>query len=345
MADGFRALAPGGLSLSLLAVGLLLPVAMPDEPLADEQGEEGEEIAYNLDLEPVALDAVEPAQGARERVAAACGRSARELAGIVVFAGLVRSQAGEQEVRMVRVPFRLGETTFAALLALHEHGGFATAAIVDDVGTPVPEWQKLLGNLRHYELPKLDGARPRSHLREVRATAEGSQDPEARLTLALLDVLGHMNEQASVFNIPAEMQTLAPDEACAMMSEQYAAVLELADDLTPLLGESTAEFRRLARESSESASAMAEATRAGDQAAGEEAQTRVMANCNACHRMPLDDGRPLSEVFTEARSKRGIGDGYWQVGHDVRIHHADRPKLQRVVDALREAALLIDATR
>ena len=51
----------------------------------------------------------------------------------------------------------------------------------------------------------------------------------------------------------------------------------------------------------------------------------------------------IKRAFTAARHERGIGDGFYQVGHDLRISHNDRDEMQLAADALRLAALSIDA--
>ena len=86
----------------------------------------------------------------------------------------MESSGGELDARLVKVPFGLGKAEFGALLCLDDSGTFVAASIVDDFGEPQAEWRNLIDNLRHYEVPKLEGARPRSHLREVREAASGS---------------------------------------------------------------------------------------------------------------------------------------------------------------------------
>jgi hypothetical protein len=129
-----------------------------------------------------------------------------------------------------------------------------------------------------------------------------------------------------------------------MMSAEYAALAELTDALSPLLGEKATTFAELALDSSERALAAAEAVRNEDRQAGQRASGGMMDNCNRCHRMdlPEQDGK-VKDVFYDARADLGIGDGFYQLGHDVRIRHPDRELAQSVCDALRAGALLLDA--
>ena len=129
-----------------------------------------------------------------------------------------------------------------------------------------------------------------------------------------------------------------------MMSREYAKVAELGPALKPILSESADEFVRLALESSEAAAALAVAADEGDATSGRAAQNRVMQNCSTCHDLALPgfDG-PLKKATAEARSKRGVGNGFYQIGHDMRIRHADRGRAQQVADALRRGALLLDS--
>ena len=70
-----------------------------------------------------------------------------------------------------------------------------------------------------------------------------------------------------------------------------------------------------------------------------------MENCASCHNLALNefDGR-LKDVSTATRQRLGIGNGFYQIGHDMRIRHPDRKRAQLVADALRRGALLLDAS-
>lgn len=320
---------------------LLFLMAWAEEPTPDE---EAEAIAYTLELDPLEFQRVDPDAAFLARVAAATGARLDALRGLPVFVGNVDSEKGERRVRLVRVPLSKAGDAKAALLALGEDLDFLAAAVVDDFGAPIGDWENLLGSLRHYRIPQLESAQPRQHLERVRKLwQQGEETREARLGLALLELLGHMNQQASAFNIPEAMLASSPLEMAEMMTRQYEHVSSLIDDLAPLLGSERSEFERLADLSRSSAAAVAEALRNEDQARASKSSRQMMANCSACHRLPLSahGGRFLTDVFTAEREKRGIGDGFWQVGHDVRVHHPDRQKLQHVVDALRAGALLL----
>lgn len=131
-----------------------------------------------------------------------------------------------------------------------------------------------------------------------------------------------------------------------MMSVEYGKVAELAPALRPILAEAEDEFVRLALDSSSNAAALAEAFEKRDQSAGRVAQRQVMDNCKSCHQLAIPgfDGT-LSDAAAQARRRLGIGDGFYQIGHDLRIRHPDRARAQRVADALRVGALLVDASR
>ena len=68
----------------------------------------------------------------------------------------------------------------------------------------------------------------------------------------------------------------------------------------------------------------------------------LTGNCKKCHELTVAEGT-LQDAATASRTRLGIGDGYYQIGHDLRIRHPDRERAQRVADALRIGALLIDA--
>ena len=217
--------------------------------------------------------------------------------------------------------------------------------MVDGNGKVIGEWQHFMEDLKWYDVPRLEGARPPSQLAKLRAEAEGEDDVQAALLVGLLALLQHMNRQASVFNLPRESQTLTVGEGARMMSEEYRKVAELAPALAPILGDSSGEFVRIARDSSDAASALAKAFDARDQMSGRAAQQRVMGNCKSCHQLALSgfDGG-LNETASQERKRLGIGDGFYQIGHDMRIRHPDRDRAQLVADALRRGALLVDAS-
>ena len=205
----------------------------------------------------------------------------------------------------------------------------------------------LLVGLLIYTLTRAEpeGAQPRSHLARLRAEAEANgDDDDALLTAGLLRLLEHMNQQASIFNLPRQSQTLSFAEGARMMSREYGKVAELAPALKPILSESADEFVRLALDSSAAAAALAVAADEEDATSGRAAQGRVMQNCASCHDLALTglDG-PLKKATAEARSIRGVGNGFYQIGHDMRIRHPDRERAQLVADALRRGALLLDS--
>ena len=69
-----------------------------------------------------------------------------------------------------------------------------------------------------------------------------------------------------------------------------------------------------------------------------------MGRCRACHELPSPAGEDgLSAASSAKREELGIGDGFYRVGHDLRIRHPERKRMQLIADALRVGALLIDS--
>ena len=129
-----------------------------------------------------------------------------------------------------------------------------------------------------------------------------------------------------------------------MVSRSYSQLADLSDPLKPLLGKSADEFARIAMSSSEAAASMAEGVRAMDSDAINAGRRLVGRNCRSCHRLDLPDSNgTVKQVFAKTRRELGIGDGHYQVGHDLRITHHDRERMQVMADALRCAALLANA--
>jgi hypothetical protein len=263
----------------------------------------------------------------------------------LLAASLFAAADGGDALRIARVPVGGTEDGSFAVIVLTQAMDFVRAAVVDGAGKVVAEWSHFMEDLQWYDVPRLEGAQPRSHLARLRAEAEANGDDEdALLTAGLLRLLEHMNQQASIFNLPRQSQTLSFAEGARMMSREYGKVAELAPALKPILRESADEFVRLARDSSAAAAALAVAADEGNATSGRAAQGRVMQNCSTCHDLALTelDG-PLKKATAEARGKRGVGDGFYQIGHDMRIRHADRERAQLVADALRRGALLLDS--
>jgi len=306
---------------------------------------DGEFVARGLELKPLELAKAPPLP--KQSLAAlkrATGYSTRDLKGSAVFVGTVNQDGVEQETRLASVPFELDGQPHHALFALNGDGVFLRAAVVNDAGQPLDEWRHTLKNFAFYELPRLDGAQPRSELGDARRQwSRRGKDPEAQLGLALLDVLKHMNDQASVFNLPPEGRALGPAESSEMASQSFTQLADLAEPLAPLLGQAADEFVRLATESSTAAANMAAAARAEDWDAMGAAQRSMMGNCRSCHDLNLPELEGLVKgTFAAARESLGIGDGFYQVGHDLRITHHDRERMQIMADAMRCAALLAD---
>ena len=72
---------------------------------------------------------------------------------------------------------------------------------------------------------------------------------------------------------------------------------------------------------------------------------RVGSSCASCHRSPDgDQGRrpSIEKQFRHHRQKRGIGRGYYVVGHDLTIFDEDPKLAQAVATDVRNAALLTE---
>ncbi len=272
----------------------------------------------------------------------AVARAADVEVDVVERAKLFAATHGERDVRLARVEVPQSSPPAWAVIALGADRSFVAAAVVDAGGAVIDEWRHFMRGLKFHDVPRLEGAAPRSALAARRAAAEGGAGVDARLTVALLDMLQHMNAQAAVFNLPKNPDR-DPGEESRMMAAEFAAVAELAPGMAPVLGGAAERFVAIARDASASAAALADAADARDRQAAREHQRAVMRSCKACHDLPAQGGQELRELSTRHRVRLGIGDGYYQVGHDLRIRHPDRQRAQRVADALRVGALLIDA--
>ena len=275
-----------------------------------------------------------------QRLAAATDVDVEALAGVELWEALT------EDDRLLWIALRelpgAGQER-AVVLALGEESAFGGAGVLGADEQPLDEWTHFLDSFRFYDVPRISGARPRAHLTQVRDRTREAQEEDERATFALLEVLGAMHRQAAPFNLPAASKTRAPAEEAEDMALAYEHVEELAGPLSPLLVAKTEDFARIAGDSAETARAMAAAWRAQDAPAAEKLQRRLLANCRGCHQLDVPElGGELKDVLPGIRRERGIGDGFYQIGHDVRIRHADRERAQRVADGLREAALALD---
>ena len=282
----------------------------------------------------------DPLRAARELVRDATEADLETIESVELF--LARSNDAPVHLAWVPLAGGEGEAAVIALGAAHELMG---VAVVDGSLERVSGWGMFMRLFPYADVPRLDGARPRSWLEERRRRAVAApEDGESQIVLALLDLQRCMNEQASVFNLPEEGRTRTPSEELEMIAEQYRLVAELAPRLRPLFGDVVDEVETLALDSAAGTEAMKVALGEGDQAEINRLRKRVVANCRDCHFMPGEtyEGR-LAGASRAAREERGIGNGFYQVGHDLRIGHRDRAAAQRVADAMRLGALMIDA--
>jgi hypothetical protein len=118
----------------------------------------------------------------------------------------------------------------------------------------------------------------------------------------------------------------------------------LTPTLQPILGSKSASFKQLAQDSAAADGKMAASIAQGDLVSQGPQRKLILRNCSACHGMQLPEvDKRLRNAFQSQRERLGIGNGFYQVGHDVRISSNDRKALQAACDALRAGALLVDA--
>ncbi len=327
---------------------LVLFAAVPgeDDPAPVDPGRR-EAIEFALGAELALVRTAPPAGEALSGVASATDTEGARLGRVELYAGRGEFGGSEQAVRLAWVPIVGSPGDAAAVIALTDEGRFLAAAVLDADGDPVNEWDGFTSNLRFAVMPSPEGARPRAWLAARRAeVALDAETEDQRLVAALLDLQRHMNEQASVMNIRRGAHPLSPAEQLAMMRDRFGAVARLAPALEPILGDRRAEFVRLAEEASAAAAEAIEPVEAGDLSRYREARSRVVKSCKACHGLTGHrlEG-PLFEASAEKREALGIGDGFFEVGHDLRISHPDRDRIQRVADAFRIGVLMVEAAR
>jgi len=323
------------------SLALALVTTLSLSLLASRSREDGEWLAEALQVPLVGAGPLDALDGKeRERLADAVGAASGDIA---LWEALTEDDrvllVARSEVSGGAGPERPERTV---LFARAEGPAYTAAAVLDADGRPLAEWTHFLESFEHYDLPRVKTAVPRAHLETTRAKLAASDDADERVTWALLETLRAMNQQAAPFNLPPSSGRDTPAETRAM-ADAYERLAELSRDLAPLLGEQRARFEELALDSADSARALQTALETEDAELANEVRGRILANCRACHdlELPAHDGK-VKEVFYDERHERGVGDGFYELGHDVRYRHADYERAQRVADALREAALAID---
>ena len=180
--------------------------------------QEGARLAAALELKLQDLRSLPlPGPAALGKVASATGAEGEDFLDAELFAA---GRDGEPALRIARVPVRGTEAGSFAVMALTEQMGFVRAAVVDGNGRVIGERQHFMEDLKWYDVPRLEGARPRSQLAKLRAEAVGEDDVQAALLVGLLALLQHMNQQASVFNLPRESQPFTVGEGARMIDSR-----------------------------------------------------------------------------------------------------------------------------
>jgi RNA polymerase sigma-70 factor (ECF subfamily) len=313
-------------------------LAAPARPSGQDEHSEAFSKALGArlaDVGPLGL----PGDDALAAVAAASDTERDELRRAELYAAMGPTGA----LLLALVPLETGDM---ALLALTEQNEYFGAAVLSDGLERRAEWSHFLEGFQFAGVPRLDGARPRTWLAAERERVEQAKDdPDAALVLALLDLQVYMNDQASVFNLPSEQGMANIESQLDMMADRYSRVAELAPDLRPLFGDAVDEIARLALDSAGRLGEMKAAFAGDDAERAFGIQRQVMGNCKGCHFMTADgfEGR-LADASSRIRAELGVGNGFYQIGHDLRIRHPDREPSQAVADGLRVGALLIDAT-
>lgn len=284
-----------------------------------------------------------PVRSELSRVARAAGTSSSVLREIELRRVLLGAEGEPANVvHAAWIPLPEGEAGARALAIVDADNRFLSAKVIGADDLPVAEWEKFAANLQWRPLPRLEGALPPRHLDELRAAP--GDDEQARLKIALLDLMKHMNNQASVFNIPEETNPLSRLEQAQLMEREYRAVAELTEPLSPLLGEVAPEFRALALQSADISARVADLLGEGDEMAAGNEMRKLFGGCKSCHGLESQGPTGALSGDSEAlRNELGVGDGFYRVGHDLRVSHHDRARSQRVADAFRAGFLLLDA--
>jgi hypothetical protein len=133
-------------------------------------------------------------------------------------------------------------------------------------------------------------------------------------------------------------------EQFATAKEEFAGLAEQTGELGSLLGAAAGRFEELARDSSELAARLETAFAESREAEIGELRGRLFQNCKSCHGLSgLAVPGEVKSAFAGKREELGIGDGYFELGHDLRITHPDLARAQRLADSLRGAILMLEA--
>lgn len=279
-------------------------------------------LALGPDIE--SLELVTIAEEAIAKVSKAMGEAPEWLSSVRVY----RATGPEGPLGEVAIvpATGLAEDATQLLVGVGASGRFSGAAVVDEDYIDTGDYTKFLEQLRFKDPARIKGASPPSILSE-----EPDGAPADRA--GLIQLMRAMQDQAAAFNLPrAEADAAIPGMAAAF--ERAAAPLEL---FAEILGDERELFEKNVTEAIDAAQAIEANREIRDMQAMRAAHQRLMVTCKACH-------FELKDRFVARREELGIGDGFFQIGYDLRIAHSDREKAQEVADRLRAASLLIDVS-
>ena len=231
-------------------------------------------------------------------------------------------------------------------------GIIVSAAIIDEKNDPVEEWSELCSLLVTCRLTDVAAAGPRSRLEERRLRAARRATEDDRLTDALF-------RQQRMMTKHWRSSVIMRDRAWRGEKFDYKVIDELLEsfeplpglgvDLKPLLGEATKKYVDAANQSLGALKVAQSAAHRNEIDALERAMSDVGATCDRCHYLrSKDEGPDLLDLAKAARRERGIGRGYFLMGHDLQLLEGDedlQERAQPVADALRRAVLLLSKTR
>ena len=111
-------------------------------------------VAYGMEFTPLEITASPTLPGKTlKAISVATGISIQKFGKGRVFSETLEQEGVPHRGRLSSMPFELDGQLHHALIALTPTGAFWTAAVVDESGAPLEEWDHTLGNFKHYPVP------------------------------------------------------------------------------------------------------------------------------------------------------------------------------------------------
>jgi ribosomal protein L44E len=185
-------------------------------------------------------------------------------------------------------------------------------------------------------------ANPASMLAEARNRVADRKDEKARHADGIFKLMSIMHPvQTAWWSLNRHLDK-GSKEAAADAEEiirLFGETEKVLPDFTFLKASQIDSFKRRLKESSKELGNLAQHARAGKMVEARRSADEVLKmSCTLCH-------AGNARLFREKRLELGIGNGYFSVGHDVKVAEGPRESFEAVAGAIRKAVLILNEAK